>query len=394
VLGPVRVTLTDTALTPQTSTNVPMGPASSLPVQALWAGPNESTATFLDPRPVVASLGPLPRGQQELFGVVPGSVPPFELLATEGGQLVRFTGLDPRATPGCASTCALDSTVSLSGLTPGQAPVSARAHYGGAELFVTTSTDGGVPVTARRSPSGAWSVFTGFTGQPASWESGLRSVRVDGTSVVLDTWNPQTQTFTLSDIAMTGVDPVLVTSGEGYVSAAVGPNRQFAAVVRNRSTLQWSSVTPTTPPQNIVSMLSLPLQSGIATTVIEQADAGISFVRHDGNNRNTIGITAAPVTGYDAVTFGGAAYVAYAQNGDLRFLVMNGGAFGGASGIRNFGGPPRVGFSAPYPVMLDVNPVCEAAYPRLAFVEDALIITWQERCAPETRWKVMSRVVR
>ena len=30
----------------------------------------------------------------------------------------------------------------------------------------------------------------------------------------------------------------------------------------------------------------------------------------------------------------------------------------------------------------------------LAFIEEHLVITWQERCAPATQWKVMARVLR
>ncbi|MBL8933911.1 MAG: hypothetical protein JNM69_05125, partial [Archangium sp.] len=59
----------------------------------------------------------------------------------------------------------------------------------------------------------------------------------------------------------------------------------------------------------------------------------------------------------------------------------------------DFGGPPRPGFTTP-PVALDVDVLCEAAYPNFAFIEDALVITWQERCAPQTRWKIAARVIR
>ncbi len=41
---------------------------------------------------------------------------------------------------------------------------------------------------------------------------------------------------------------------------------------------------------------------------------------------------------------------------------------------------------------LGVNP--EQVTPEAKFIEDALVVTWQERCAPETRWKIAARVIR
>jgi hypothetical protein len=99
--------------------------------------------------------------------------------------------------------------------------------------------------------------------------------------------------------------------------------------------------------------------------------------------------------GLDLTSFGGAAYLASPQNGDVRLRVARGSFFIGAGGgFFDFGGPPRFGSSPPFPVVLDVTTFCEAVYPRFAFVEDALIVTWQERCAPETRWRVMARAIR
>jgi hypothetical protein len=38
-----------------------------------------------------------------------------------------------------------------------------------------------------------------------------------------------------------------------------------------------------------------------------------------------------------------------------------------------------------YPPALDLDPTCEAVCPRLAFVDDVLVVTWRERCSPEVR---------
>ncbi len=38
--------------------------------------------------------------------------------------------------------------------------------------------------------------------------------------------------------------------------------------------------------------------------------------------------------------------------------------------------------------------LCSSCLDMFAFVNEVLVITWQERCAPPTRWKVMARVLR
>jgi hypothetical protein len=49
---------------------------------------------------------------------------------------------------------------------------------------------------------------------------------------------------------------------------------------------------------------------------------------------------------------------------------------------------------APGDNRFDLDVSCEAAYPRLGFIENALVVTWQERCAPSTTWRIAARVIR
>lgn len=80
--------------------------------------------------------------------------------------------------------------------------------------------------------------------------------------------------------------------------------------------------------------------------------------------------------------------IAVSQNGDLRLYR------GRITNLVAMAGPPRAVPLAPGDNRIDLDPSCEAAWPRLSFIEDALVVTWQERCAPAARWKVVARVIR
>ena len=82
--------------------------------------------------------------------------------------------------------------------------------------------------------------------------------------------------------------------------------------------------------------------------------------------------------------------VALAQNGDLRLYAdapTN-------SVMVPLAGRPRAVPLAPGDNRFDLDVSCEAAYPRLDFIENALVVTWQERCAPSTRWRIAARIIR
>ena len=96
-----------------------------------------------------------------------------------------------------------------------------------------------------------------------------------------------------------------------------------------------------------------------------------------------------PPTGFDLIQRGAVHVVAVAQNGDLRLYgdsLTN-------TVMAPIDGPPRAVPLAPGDNRFDLDVVCEAAWPRLAFIEDALVVTWQERCAPSTAWRIVARVV-
>ncbi|MDP3231270.1 MAG: hypothetical protein Q8N26_00740 [Myxococcales bacterium] len=392
---PIDVTLTDRATPANTSVALRVGSSNNTLVQTVWAGPFESSSTFDDPRPIVAALGVLPEARQELFGVSPSTTPGFELIGTQGGQLVRFTGLDLAATQAtCAPTCSLASTPSLSGLTAEASPRGTRVSWSGAELLVATSSDAGFGTTfARRSPSGTWSTFPGVAGVPNAWNDTLRSVRVNGSDLLVDTLSTDLQSVLATEPAATGLGTVSLTaSQDNRVFAATGPTKQLLIRERNPLTLVWT--TRASPFTNVTSILPIPHFGGVQFVAVEEGvGPALSLQRIDppgGNRTFPIG----PVQGYDAVSFGETAFLVFSAGGDVRFQWLRYGPLAGGSGFTDFGGPPRVGFTAPYPVMLDATPSCEAAWPRLTIVNEALVITWQERCSPATQWKVMARVLR
>ena len=92
-------------------------------------------------------------------------------------------------------------------------------------------------------------------------------------------------------------------------------------------------------------------------------------------------------THYDLIARGRSWVVAVVEAGDLKLITR-----GETGNIVQLPGPPRGGLPSPPPV-LDYDTACETAWPRLGFVQDALVVTWQERCAAGP-WKVYARVLR
>lgn len=371
------------------------GPASVV-VQTVWTGPYESTQTFDDPRPVVAALSQAPLDIQELNGVTSSPPPGFEVVAAQGGSLVRFSGLDLSARPTCTPSCPLNATTVALGLAPGAYPPVKRALFGGAELFVPFATDGGqASQVARRSALGTWSRYDGVPGIGGNWALELRTVRFepDGGLVLLDTYDPTSGSFTTTDTVLTGQTALGVAAvGERVVAAAVGPSRQLVVRLRQND-LSWTTLNTSAPYTNVLGLRMVALPGEVSVALVEHSAGALGTQRVDAAGQ--ISITAGPVQGWDMAMWGSQLYVVYALAGDIRFKSIAGSVFSGAGGgPTDFGGPPRPGFMAPYPVVLDGDPLCEAAYPQFAFVNEALVITWQERCSPATQWKVMARVVR
>lgn len=385
VCSPINATLRDRAQ-PINAVTLLVGSNNSTTAQTLWTGPWESTSAFDDPRPVVASLGMLPEAQQELFGA-PSTVAGFELVATNAGQLVQLAGLDPTTEPTCTPTCALTSTTTLSGLPPD--PRGSRVAHSGAELIVATSTDGGY---VRRSPTGTWSTFAGLNGALNAWDSELRTVRLAGTDLFVDAWSTDLQTVVSTELAATGVTSLSVAaSQQNRVFAAVGPTRQLLIRERNALSLTWSTRASTLT--NVTAIQPIPHFGGVQFVAVEQNGSTLALQRIDPPGGDRL-FPLGAVQGFDAVSFGETAFLVFGLGGDLRFQWLRYGPLAAGASFSDFAGPPRSGFSPPYPLLLDANPLCEAAWPRLAIVNEALVVTWQERCAPATQWKVMARVLR
>lgn len=390
----LTLTVADLA-TPQNQAFLSALPGTTA-VQRLWEGPFVSTQDFTDPRPVVATLGPLPRYQQERFQAPMPFAPAFEILSTEGADLHRITGINPFGPSSCSPTCPVMSTpVTFPGLATNVSPVGHRANYSGAELFVGVqeSTDGGVaPTLARRSAGGGWTRFDGATGAPyMRGTDGLRTVRVDSGQVLVDTHDPALDQFTTTDLVATGVtDAVLLTGVDDYVAAVRGPTRQLAAW--SKGTLAWSPKTHTMP-ANVQALKAVTFGSVTGAVYQRSTTSQLWLARLDtGTSERQISTTT--VKGFDAAGWGGVLYVVYSENGDVLLESLSTSAYAGGWAPVAVDGPPRSGFMPPYPLALDANPLCEAAWPRLAFIETALVITWQERCSPATQWKVMTRVIR
>lgn len=218
-------------------------------------------------------------------------------------------------------------------------------------------------------------------------------MRVSGSEVLVDTWNTDLQTVRRTETAATGLTQVSqVDSTQNRVFIVAGATNQLLVRERNPSLLTWSNRTTTF---SNVSGISLGQSFGAVQFLgIEHGTpATLTMLRVDPPGfGNTYPIGA--VEGYDVVTFGNTSFLVYGAGGDVRFRAVRADPLAGGSGFSDFGGPPRSGFSPPFPVMLDATPTCEAAWPRFSFVNEVLVITWQERCAPATQWKVMARVLR
>lgn len=388
------VTATDRATpTANTASNLPAGPANFV-VQTQWSGPWVSTTTFTDPRPVIATLSQLPSEVQRLAGVTPGTPVGYALVAREGTNLVEFSGLDVTMRPTCSPSCALSSTSSPINLPTGALTGGERAFFSPrAELLVTAPTDGGIPVVARRDAIGAWSTSSVLTGWPGSWDLSLRTLRHDAMSqnLLMDTLDQNSGQFVTTSVVATGIaEAGVFATTQSYVIAAVGPSRNLF-VRRQNGDSTWSTVTISSPVySNIVALRAETTTAEVLVGI--QDNLGFGIQRLD--STRPLSIAPPSVQGWDFASWADHEYVVYSVNGDIRFGTVPGSFWSGAGGgISDFGGPPRAGMP-PYPVVLDNDPTCEAAWPQLEFVEDALVIIWQERCAPATQWNVVARVVR
>ena len=374
-------------------------------VQPEWVGPWVSTADYADPRPVIATMGPLPSDEFARWNPPQPLQSPFELVAREGTSLLRTTGFDPLvADAGCSPTCDLSfQAQALAGLTAGGAPFEGtRAFFTRGSLFVVmeSSRDGGMGgiIVTERNAAGTWGPAFPLDGVPFQVKDSFRQVRVDAGVVFLDNYVGGSfvqyeQVVDAGEVWAGG----LSASDADYVALAVGPTRTLRTYART-APFTWPQPGIGFTVNDIVRLSGQSVPSVNCAgcneedpfAVIERATSPqLVYARLD-RFGTSLTLASTGLQGWSMAVRGGISLIAASINGDVRLLIAY-----NRSGFSafDFNGPPRSGFPSP-PPPLDVDVFCEAAWPQLAFIEDALAITWQERCSPQTRWRIVTRVIR
>jgi hypothetical protein len=389
-------TLFDFATPPNAIANVTLAPAYSTAPQ--WEGPFVTSASYDDPRPVLVSAGVLP------FDTLAASNPPmnpptpYALVARDGTNLLQLS-LDVLSPPQpCTPDCVLPVTPTpLIGLPAANgAPQGVRATSSGTYLLVAMHEGTGGTVYARRSPAGAWSTVA-FEGELFNAARQLRRVVVTDGGVVSDVFDPATGSFSAAElITVLPPDGGTASGGETRFTSrtalvTVNRNGSFAMFQRDPLSATWdagsSGAASTTgvigyrPSEdtNVGSLATLAVRSIAPHVQVYERPGGVRGV-------NSLGTP----TGFDLIQRGQAAVVAVTQNGDLRLYADS----LTTTVMAPVEGPPRAVPLAPGDNRFDLDVSCEAAYPRLGFIENALVVTWQERCAPSTTWRIAARVIR
>jgi hypothetical protein len=401
--GLVSLLGTDLAGNPLPTTPI----TNAATANVLWEGPFVSTELFVDPRPVVASLGAVPSEQQRLAGVPAPRPPGVEVLAFEPGALVRLGTFDPfPLDAGCSPSCSMPATrVALPGVTDS---VERRALSVEASMFLVTRTDAG-PTVLERTPTGTWQGPGAAPGTPFESSGRLEAIGADGGLLSFWRWSPPVRQWVATGQLDAGVSPVLeVTGGPDFIVASAGsPARlhswNFGELSTNPSFFQWyplpALTSPPASPSNLTPILFNYAQ--IRGAQYQRPDGTVGMYRTGNDGPLNVSQFAGydftwggllPVQGFDSVIRDDLMITAVSQLGDVRLSLFRANSWNGGDDTF-FQGPPRAG-PPPYTQTLDLDPVCEAAWPRLALVEDVLFVTWQERCSPEVRWRVVTRLVR
>lgn len=388
--------LLDFGSPPNFVANVPLSPSYSTAPQ--WEGPFVSAASYDDPRPVIVSAGVLP------FDTLAASSPPmnpptpYALVARDGTNLLTLS-LDVLSPPRpCSPDCVLPvSPTPVAGLPAvNGAPQGVRATNSGTHLLVAMHEADGGFVYARRSPAGVWSAFA-LEGALFNAGSQLRRLVIVDGGVVSDVLDPATLSLSSAElVTMLPPDGGTASPGETrfYSRTAlvsVHRNGAFAVFQRDPVTATWDAGGPS-PLQDTSGLIAY--RPGEDTNVGSWATVSArSVAPHMQIYERTGGLrplnSLGPPTGFDLIQRGAVHVVAVAQNGDLRLYgdsLTN-------TVMAPIDGPPRAVPLAPGDNRFDLDVACEAAWPRLAFIEDALVVTWQERCAPSTAWRIVARVV-
>ena len=398
--------ISDLATPPNSLGNITIAP--SFTVGALWQGPLASTARYDDPRPAVVTAGPLPFETQAASNPPPVPPLPYEVTARDGVNLVTF-GVDVLSPPtGCNPDCPITGTATplpgLDSTTP--PPLNTRVAWVGAELLVAMQqrTDAGSVDTlyARRSGAGAWSALP-VTGELYSDGTTTRRIRIVDGGVYSDVFDPFTTSFGFAElVTVLGPDAgvVQVSAGESKRTrraSAVSVYRSLTGTPtvenfwRTPATASWTSFGGGAV-QNFISGVPVEGTVGFNPTVVamtaRNASPGLGTYGSSFSALNSLG----PVTGgFDVIHRQDTNIIAVSQGGDLRLYTWV--LIEGGGGPTEFPGPPRTVPLAPGDNRLDIDTACEAAWPRLALVEDALVVTWQERCGAETTWRVVMRII-
>lgn len=397
--------ITDKATPPRTTAALQLtGPASVL-VEPEWVGPWVSSADFEDPRPVVASMGPFPKDELARWNPPLPAVQAFEVVGREGTNFIHSLELDPLAPDaGCGAACSLSfQSQPMPQLTAGLNPPNGnRVFFAGGSLFVSLEAgDGGLhgELVTQRDRAGVWQPPTRMTGAAFQVKDAWSQIRVDGGTAVLQSWDTVGNAF-VSNTVLTNtlVEPTTATGSIDYLTLVSGPTRSLT--VFQRVGINWVAQTNTPAITNVVRVAAgeaappncASCGPDLPYVIVERSTSPQLQVLRIDDFPSTTTVVTANTQGWSFAVRGGMMVLAYSLNGDVRLAVAPY-ISGGGVVFSDFGGPPRPGFPSP-PVPLDLDVLCEAAYPSFAFIEDALVITWQERCAPETRWKIAARVIR
>lgn len=361
-------------------------------IETLWHGPYVSMATFADPRPVLASLGTFPKGQQRRW-IPPGPRPsPTQLLVTDGTSLVPLL-FDTYASAPCGSPCALNAGFpALIGLSPGTPPRGQRVFWAGASMFVSIRPD----VFAQRSPDGTWSVAPPMPGSLLQVGTQLRAVSQDGGVLNLWTRTETSSSFVFTETIASGVDPLADVVGREDLVVATTAATPATMRVWGRSPPFWSEHTLSVPPVDAGTLVYAEIGANPPLYMVTHTDQKGGFGTYRAGQAGspfsgTPYVSPVAMNSFHAAGRGAILFVAAVEAGSLRLYQF---AFGSITTPTPVPGPPRAGFTAPFPLPFNLNLACEAAAPFLTFVEDSLVITWQERCPPQTAWNVAVRVMR
>lgn len=397
--------ITDKATPQRTTLAVQLtGPASVL-IEPEWVGPWVSSADFDDPRPVIATMGPFPKDELARWNPPQPAVQAFEVVGREGTNFIHSLELDPLVPDaGCGAACSLAfQTQAMPQLTAGlNAPTGNRAFFAGGSLFVSLEAGDGGPqgeLVTQRNLAGVWQAPTRSTGAPFQLKDTWGQIRVDGGTAVLQTWDAAGNGFVGNALLSNSfVDVAAATGSLNYLTVVNGPTRSLTVLQRVGTT--WVPQTNTPAVTNVLRVAAgeaapptcASCGPDLPYVVIERSTSPQLQVLRIDDSPSTTTLVGANAQGWAFAIRGGMLVFAFSLNGDVRLSVAPY-LSGSPVVFSDFGGPPRPGFTTP-PVPLDLDVLCEAAYPNFAFIEDALVVTWQERCAPETRWKIAARVIR